>query len=410
MASLCLTTAYGQDEWELRIIGGMFTPGQAQAVANYEYYALVADMEQGLNIYDISTAGWPVFVGSFFNDGWVNDLVIRDNLAYLANWNSGVTILDITNPAIPEPLSAFNTPGTTTDIYLSGDLLFAADFFNGLVILDIANPGNITQGGFISSLSFGSVAVDDTIIYISELGSGIQIYSIADTANPVFKSMMPLATDCNDILLHDHYMYLACGQAGMLVYDIANNLNPVGISSYNTSGSLSRIAIADTIAYLADGEGGLTALNVTDPAYPFLIQTLPTPGTANGVAFFNDFTLVADGSMLLVVYHDEYLDIDEVEPATPSDFSIVNCYPNPFNASTTVKFSLTYGSQISMDIYDLRGRHIANLTNGYYEPGEHSIRWNASPMASGMYFIKISDNRAGIDGSQSAVARVLYLK
>ena len=121
-------------------------------------------------------------------------MVLRDNIAYLANWNNGVTILDISNPAMPESLGAFNTSGTTTDIYVSGDLLFAADFFNGLVILDIANPGNISQGGFISSLSFGSVAVDDTIIYISELGSGIHIYSIADTANPVFKSIIPLAT------------------------------------------------------------------------------------------------------------------------------------------------------------------------------------------------------------------------
>ena len=89
VVALCLTTAYAQDNWELRIIIGVATPGQAQAVANYSHYALVADMSFGLSMFDISDPGFPISLGQYNHGGIINDLVIEGNLAYLSHWNRG---------------------------------------------------------------------------------------------------------------------------------------------------------------------------------------------------------------------------------------------------------------------------------------------------------------------------------
>jgi hypothetical protein len=404
------SSSYGQGDWELQIIGGMPTPGHAQAVANYGHYALIADTEAGLRIYDLTNLIAPSPVGTFQNTGWINDVVVRDNYAYLANWNNGVTIVNVGSPTNPLLVDNFNTPGTVNDIYLAGDLLFAADLFNGLVILDVSNPFDIHQAGFIDGDYFGSVAVDDTIIYLSTYGSGIKIYSLADTTNPVYKNTIPFAYDCVDITLDDNLMCLACGQTGMIIYDISDGLNPSRLSSYNTNGSLNKIAIADTIAYLADGETGLAAINISNPASLVFMQNLNTPGSALGVAFYNGFTLVADRNMLLVVYYEPYVGIDEINPAAPTEFEIVNCYPNPFNPSTTVNFMLKRSSPITLDVYDINGRHVANLADGFYEAGQHFIEWKASGVPSGIYFISLRAAGDELTNGCAATAKVLLLK
>jgi len=406
----CLSGSYGQDEWDLQIIGGMYTPGQAQAVANYSHFALVADTEAGLRIFDLTNITVPSHIGTFQNSGWVNDVIVRDNYVYLANWNNGVTIVDVTNPTNPTLIDNFNTPGTVNDIYLAGDLLFAPDLFNGLVILDISDPFDIRQAGFIEGDYFGSVAVDDTVIYLSTFGNGIRIYSLADTTSPVYKGAIPFAYDCIDITLDGDQMYLACGQTGMPVYDISDRLIPSWLNTYDTEGSLNKIAIADTIAYLADSEAGLAAISINNPAIPSLIQNLNTPGSANAAAFYDEFTLVADRNMLLVVNSEPYVSIDDVDVATPNEFEVLNCYPNPFNPSTTVNFAMERSSPISLDVYDINGRYIANLADGFFEAGRHSIEWHASGISSGIYFIRLSAIGNESTGSRSSTTRVLLLK
>jgi hypothetical protein len=75
--------------------------------------------------------------------------------------------------------------------------------------------------------------------------------------------------------------------------------------------------------------------------------------------------------------------------ALPMDFSLKQNYPNPFNASTTIKFSLPEASDVSIQIFDILGRHIQTLVSGNQPAGEHSIVWNAGNQPSGVYFYKI---------------------
>ncbi len=64
--------------------------------------------------------------------------------------------------------------------------------------------------------------------------------------------------------------------------------------------------------------------------------------------------------------------------------------PNPFNASTALSFKLQAASNIRLAIYDIAGREVEVLAEGFYPAGVHQAVWDASGMASGVYFARFS--------------------
>lgn len=64
-------------------------------------------------------------------------------------------------------------------------------------------------------------------------------------------------------------------------------------------------------------------------------------------------------------------------------------YPNPFNPVTNIKFNLVKNSRVQVIIYDITGREIRKFDKGYLTSGEHSIRFSAEYLASGVYFYKL---------------------
>lgn len=64
---------------------------------------------------------------------------------------------------------------------------------------------------------------------------------------------------------------------------------------------------------------------------------------------------------------------------------ISNNYPNPFNPSTVINYHLSIESKINISIYDVNGRKLFSLTNGYQSAGYHTINWDTSSYSSGMY-------------------------
>lgn len=93
-----------------------------------------------------------------------------------------------------------------------------------------------------------------------------------------------------------------------------------------------------------------------------------------------------------------------VNEAIPAPFALKAAYPNPFNPSTTISFTLDRGARISVGIFSVTGQKVAELANGFYTSGEHSMKWDASGRSSGVYFIRLSD------GARSQYGRVMLLK
>lgn len=81
------------------------------------------------------------------------------------------------------------------------------------------------------------------------------------------------------------------------------------------------------------------------------------------------------------------------DDAVPLTFGISSVYPNPFNPETTIKFSLESDADISLSVYDLSGREISVLVNDRLSAGEYSIPFTAHSLPSGVYLLRLSDNR-----------------
>jgi hypothetical protein len=74
----------------------------------------------------------------------------------------------------------------------------------------------------------------------------------------------------------------------------------------------------------------------------------------------------------------------------PKGFSLKQNYPNPFNPVTQISYEIPDQSDISLDLYDIRGLKIKSLDSGLKPAGSHSFMFDASDMASGVYFYTLS--------------------
>ena len=90
------------------------------------------------------------------------------------------------------------------------------------------------------------------------------------------------------------------------------------------------------------------------------------------------------------------------EEAQPLLFSLDNNYPNPFNPSTVIPFSLKRSQFVALKIYDINGREIINLLESYKPAGEHRINWNGKDskgqeLPSGMYIYQLKSENSMIN-------------
>ena len=73
----------------------------------------------------------------------------------------------------------------------------------------------------------------------------------------------------------------------------------------------------------------------------------------------------------------------------PADFMLYQNYPNPFNPSTTISFSIPRSTYTTLKIFNTIGQEIATLVSDNLNPGTYSKQWNATNVASGVYFYKL---------------------
>jgi hypothetical protein len=73
----------------------------------------------------------------------------------------------------------------------------------------------------------------------------------------------------------------------------------------------------------------------------------------------------------------------------PSSFYLFQNYPNPFNPSTTIRFDMPKSGVVKLNVYDITGRLVSQLLNESYEAGSYNYEYDASALASGIYFYKL---------------------
>lgn len=77
------------------------------------------------------------------------------------------------------------------------------------------------------------------------------------------------------------------------------------------------------------------------------------------------------------------------DPTAPVSFSLGNAYPNPFNPSTVIPFQLSATGDISIRVFDMLGREVGLLVNRMFSAGNHTVRFDASGLSSGIYLVRL---------------------
>lgn len=89
----------------------------------------------------------------------------------------------------------------------------------------------------------------------------------------------------------------------------------------------------------------------------------------------------------------EYFSLtSEVTVGAPTKFELLQNYPNPFNPTTKIDFDLPESGVVTLKVYNSSGKEIATLVNGFRPSGFHSVTFDASGIATGVYYYKIEAN------------------
>jgi hypothetical protein len=140
------------------------------------------------------------------------------------------------------------------------------------------------------------------------------------------------------------------------------NLSAEGLESYEN------LHFAVTFYSTSDG-GGLN-------------YHLPNNGTIDGNLTADEYYRIGDGYQFL-----------SAKSNFPKEFILLPPYPNPFNAETTLRFTIPQQQKVSLILYDLSGKKLMTLLAQNLDAGTYSIRLDARALASGLYLVQLQGNK-----------------
>lgn len=224
------------------------------------------------------------------------------------------------------------------------------------------------------------------------------------------------------------------GAIGVIVVNnVAGGPTPMGGSSATITIPALMVSIDTGNLLKAELANGLTASLQTSPteragADPAGRPLIYTPNPLQLGSSVSHFDVSAAPNLLMEPAINSDLPQDDVgltlelfrdlgwffgEPtSTPSVASrtrLEQNVPNPFNPSTTIRFSLDHAGDTSLQVFDLRGRHVRSLLVGSLAAGDHAVQWDGrtddgAPVASGIYFYRLKS------GDFEGMQRMVLLK
>jgi hypothetical protein len=290
---------------------------------------------------------------------------VVNNIAYQPLGSVGFWIIDVSDPSTPTVIDSFRTPGIAVDLF-----------------------------------------VQDTFVYVADYDS-LQIVNVADPSNPFQIGSLAMPNPCYDVFVSGNYAFIACesftGNDGSVqVVDITDPASPSIVASANNidadpfdlyiEGNYAYVAAADH--FLPTVQGGVRIVDISNPLSPTLVASYDTPGDPRGIFTVFPYVYVADQSSFLILEHmivgvEEVVD-NELFP----NFKLMQNYPNPFYSMTTIRYLLSEPSHISLKVFDISGRLVKTLFNGFHEAGSYTVYWDGKNhenkrVPSGVYYYQL---------------------
>ena len=138
-------------------------------------------------------------------------------------------------------------------------------------------------------------------------------------------------------------------------------------------------------------------LQVGQTAGTFPIGYLVTVNTIDMLKFLNDQDIDqelagSDTSMNHMVTITGSSAVDEQISGIPTEYNPSQNYPNPFNPTTSFTYSLKQSGDVLISVYDVSGKEVKSLVDGFRSAGNYLVNFNLGDMASGIYYFRITTN------------------
>lgn len=380
----------------------------------------VVDVE---NIRQVSEYEVPGATSSVFKVG---------DFLYTAETGFGLHIHDITDPAYPDRISQLELPEYYYTYHLSENNLYSLSG-NELGIIDISDPSSPGEIFFHTfERDFADVSVGEPYIYFTSFNWGVSVYQrisqdslkfirdfncneyafdveiennigyfsqcfalhIYDLTNPedsvLLSSIVPVS-GAGQLYFHDDFIYTQLDDGGcnisISIIDVRDSSNPAEIGLLYFPSQITDVHFDDNLAYFSVYRNELYVYDLSDPYNPVLVSSYNTPGYIRDAFSHGNYVFVADNTSLVILRYA--LTGTGQSTEVPINFSLSANYPNPFNATTIIQYSLPEPSGVSIEIFDILGRNVETVVSGEQPAGHHRVVWDAKDRSSGFYFYRI---------------------
>ena len=350
--------------------------------------------------------------------------------------------VDVANPYVPLPGEPFDM-GLAGSLHVTGDLGMVIGA-HGFQLLDLSDPLHPAQLGAFSSPErefFGDNSLlapaTAAVLNLDDSTLQLELYDLSDPLAPVYRSSVENA---QARALSDDLLVVRTGYE-LRFWSLANLGRPREISALDVGQENLDVRLVGQRAYAltrqADGVGmKLDVIDLHDPAAPVSVWSQDLPGNGyqlavNGprlhvsgfpsriydistadepvpvgsydawtvsfvgpplLAFDDDIVVTGDW---LVTLRDDSYDLSAVPAPTFGPGSALEAvYPNPFNATVTIVFSLPRTEFVTVSVHDARGRHVADVAREVFAAGRHTVAWRGldaggQRVASGVYYVGV---------------------
>lgn len=263
--------------------------------------------------------------------------------------------------------------------------------YSGYNLSNIGNSARVRQTGQDAYVQFANT---DTVnnVYISFL---VKVDSMAGTGD-YFLGLLPDNSTSN----YTGRIYYK-DTLGSLKFGIAKATNPI-VYTPNTYNYNQTYLLVIKYVFVAGASNDVVNLFVLSGAIP---GTEPAPTIANVTQAIGDAAnitrvalrqgssglggiLLVDGIRVSRAWGNMITGINPVSTVA-ENYSLSQNFPNPFNPSTKINFSIPERSFVTLKIYDAAGREVMELINGDYSKGVYSFDFNAAGLSSGIYFYSL---------------------
>ena len=293
--------------------------------------------------------------------------------------------------------------------------------------------------GVITTPNLQSVG-SQTAYFIQDATAGIEIFSnsVPPTSYAIGDSVMvlgivvqdrglvefsPLVLDTIHFTILKHNAKKPTAQHLTLHQLVANSESYEGLlvevdTLYKASGTWP-VAGSNGNVYVTNASKADTILMFTsastkiagsaERAYPINVVGVVSQHTSSATVY-NDGYELEPFDTTGIIHTTGTTGVNSGKTGIPSTYELSNNYPNPFNPSTTIEYSLPLRSNVTIKIYSILGQEVATLVNNEQIAGYYQTVWNASRVASGMYIIRITAQALDKNTSFTQVKKMMLLK